>query len=102
MKVTFFFDPIDMEQLAFALQSMGIAVLVTTRPNAKAISGKAKALVEGTLLHLCVEGEDLDWYHYLLLPDIANVDIGDANILVKAAAQKWDEAGYPWEFIATV
>lgn len=102
MNVTFFFDVINMQQLASNLQSEGIAVLITTRPNAKAIFSKARSLLDGSLVHLSVEGHDLDWYHYLLLSDVANVDIEDANILVKKAAKKWEEAGHPWEFFANV
>lgn len=100
MNVAFFSDPIDIKCVASALQSEGTAVLITTRPNAKAIAGKVEAIVEGTLLHLAVEGHDLDWYHYLLLCEVADVDIEDANALVKKAAKKWAEAGQPLEFVA--
>ena len=102
MNIVFFSDPIEMEQLVFTLRSDGIAVLITTRLNAKTIWSEAKSLLDGTLLHLSVEGHDYDWYHYLLLLDVAEIEIEDANALVKIAAQLWEKAGYPSEFVANV
>jgi len=102
MIVTFYWDPIDLDRTISALEDNGIVVLLTTRPNAGAICEELVPRMSGTLLHLAVEGHDLDWYHYLLYCESSSVSVEESLEVVKNAAAKWVAAGQPNNFVTVV
>lgn len=93
-----FSDPIDLYQLRDSVQAGGIAILDTTRSNAKSVFEKLERIAPTPLIHLMVEAHNGDWYDYIMPSTTDEYSIDDANSLVGHVVDLWEKEGNPKDY----
>lgn len=96
MIVHFHTDPVDLDAICSDLSLDGVVVVVTTRPNFRAIADCVTDRMPDGVLPLAAETGDHDWHHYLINTVIETFEASATGKRVAAAVEKWQAAGAPF------
>jgi hypothetical protein len=97
-----FSDPINLHQIKDAVQAGCIAIMNTTRSNARSLFEELETTAGIPLIHLMVEARPGDWYDYIMMSELSDFSIDDANSLVGYVIDLWENEGNPNEYSANL
>lgn len=97
-----FSDPVGLAQLENAIENETVAILHTTRPNAKIIFNELENIMSIDLLHLTVETGRGEWHDYIRTSNTEEISLEDTNSLVRHVIKAWQNEGCPKDFHANL
>lgn len=94
IKVAFYTDPVNINDICISLEQHGVVFIQTTRTNFRAISNAVKEKVTEAL-PLAAKGPDGDFHYFLFYYANGNYEANITENRVLKAILAWQSAGEP-------